>query len=128
MAKIQLSFKSLNEGHPASSYYKNKHGRITTQELSEILEGKYDLIQTFIEIHKKDLNSILAKYLFYSELHPEMKEKSYLDMETKIKFLFREYLLNEEHEYTSVRAMERGDTTFIDTGAYLEALHIEIER
>ena len=128
MAKIKLSFKSLSEGHPASNYYKNEHGRITTQELSEILESKYDLIQTFIEIHKKDLNSILAKYLFYSGMHPDMKEKSYLDMETKIKFLFREYLLNEEHGYKSKRAMERGDTTFIDTGAYLEALHIEIER
>ena len=118
--------------------YKDKEGTTTTGEVAEILEGKYAVMQTFIDLHEQDIGDELAKRMMGLLDNAKMGVPMPIGdlMIPKVDKEFRNYLDSGEYEAhtgINVKAAKAGVShrkkspkkkgnparpAFIDTGLY----------
>lgn len=137
MSIKDLSFQFPLMIHPSSligedNLYKSWGNKFNTEkektisEVAEELEDRFNVINTFCQMHNKDISGILSKELALNVLGKQTEEQMQEISSAKIATLFREYLRKEEHGIHTKAAAKRHGKSFIDTTAYMQGIYTRI--
>jgi len=125
---LQISFLENDAPHlPISNYYKRKESKISIYDLACILEGKYEVIEYFIERYYDKITEIITSELIYSQLTKTNEDESKRIIANAIKNLFLDYMEKGEHGIISKRAIETGTVGLIDTGQYYNNINVAVD-
>lgn len=100
----------------------------TIAEVAERLEEKYDLLTTFVIMHKKEIEGIIITEMVYAIKHNDTNEQMDARINGRISTLWRIYIQNEEHQIKTKAAEKENRQSFIKTGEYYTALTIGVAR
>jgi hypothetical protein len=115
----KLEFLEPSVAHP------NGNGE-TIYDVAESLESRYELLHTFIALHKKDIERIIVSEIALAIKHNKENEQMDGSINGRIQPLWRAYILNEEHGIRTKAAELRESASFVDTGSYFTALNIGV--
>lgn len=100
----------------------------TVIDIANRLEQKYDLLRTFVVLHKSDLEKIIASEMALAIKHGYDNIVMDSAIDGRIKEVWRSFLMNEEHGIRTKAAEEKNRQSFIDSGTYMNALTIGVTR
>lgn len=123
---MKIVFVSPDTRHPESDYYNNSDND-TIDEVAARLEDKYALIQQFIQDNTSAIMDIVIKNKLDYVVHKISKSESDKNISESIIDMYREWIYDNSTPYESKRALKIGGITFVDTGAYIDTMKIEIE-
>ena len=99
----------------------------TVAEVAKSLEKRYHLAHIFAKMHLKDVKKVIisemAKAWKYARPQVQMNEI----ISKKVKTLWRNYIIRQEHDIHTAAAKRRGNQSFIDTGTYYTAMKVKVE-
>jgi hypothetical protein len=99
----------------------------TIFDIAEKLEKRYNVLNIFVVLHKKDLEGIIASEMAMAIKHDKSNEEMDGAINDRITPLWRAYILNEEHGIKTRASEQRGSASFVDTGSYFTALSIGVK-
>lgn len=95
--------------------------RLTVFEVAEILERRYNLIETFITLYKEEIKKLLKQY--YSKVKRAPKT-SKATLEGSIQSLWIDYLDKEEHGIETLASVKEERKSFIRKGHYSNMMQV----
>lgn len=125
---LKLSFLESDAPHlPISNYYKKKYSNISIYELAIIFEGRYEVLNKFIDKYYDKITEIITTELIYATLKKIDIDNSKKIIANAIKNLYLDYMENGEHGILSKRAIATETVGLIDTGQYYNNMNIAID-
>lgn len=104
---VEISFRSPSRLHADSP-------DTPVSEVALKLEKRYKVIAKFAEMHESGIKNIIVQIA--------LGRMERIVGEEKIRDLWREYIINEEHGIKTKAAEERGNQSFVDSGDYFGSL------
>ena len=104
---VEISFRSPSRPHADSP-------DTPVSEVARQLESRFSVIRTFSEMYKSQIKNIIVQIA--------LGRMERIVGEEKIRDLWREYIINEEHGIKTNAARERGNQSFVDSGDYFGSL------
>jgi hypothetical protein len=97
-------------------------------EIANRLEKKYELLQKFLALHKKDIERAICFAMAYAIKHNYSNEKMDYDINLALLPMWRTFLTNEEHGIRTRAAEEEDRQSFIKRGVYMGNMRIGVAR
>lgn len=104
---VEVSFRSPSRPHADSE-------TTSVSEVARELERRYAVIATFAKLYESEIKKIIVQIA--------LKRMERLVGEEKIRDMWREYVINEDHGIKTKAAAERGNQSFVDSGDYFGSL------
>lgn len=104
---IEVSFRSPSRPHADSP-------DTPVSEVAIKLEKRYKVIAKFADIYESEIKNIVVQIA--------LGRMERIVGEEKIRDLWREYVIDEEHGIKTDAARERGNQSFVDSGDYFGSL------
>ena len=118
-APKRIDFKEPEMEHPNGG---------TVVEVANKLEERYRVLNIFVTLNKRELESIIASEMALAIKHDYDNERMDAAINGRIQTIWRTYLINEEHGIRTRAAEKRGGSSFVDTGTYMGGLTIGVGR
>ncbi len=116
---VSISFQEPTIQHP--------NGNQSVATVAKALEKKYHLIQGFYLKHKIDISRIMIDEVRRSWKEKISQEKAFAVIGEAIKDMWRRFILDSESGIITMASQDRGNQSFIDTGAYYSSMRIKVE-
>lgn len=121
-APKRIDFKEPELMHP-----KAEDGE-TILDVANRLEHRYNLLAKFVAIRKRDLEAIIADEMAQAIKHDYGNDRMDAAIDGRIKEVWRNFLMNEEHGIRTRAADVNNRQSFIASGAYMGGLTIGVAR
>lgn len=100
----------------------------TIHDVAMRLEHKYALIQKFVALHQKEIETILAFSIADAIKHDYTNEYMDKGINGKIKEVWRNFIMNEEHGIRTLAAEKDNRQSFVKSGSYMNDFTIGVGR
>ena len=121
-APKRIDFKEPELMHP-----KAEDGE-TILDVANRLEHRYNLLAKFVAIRKRDLEAIIADEMAQAIKHDYGNDRMDAAIDGRIKEVWRNFLMNEEHGIRTRAADVNNRQSFIASGSYMGGLTIGVAR
>lgn len=121
-APKRIDFKEPEMMHP------NAEDGETIFEVATRLEHRYNVLAKFVAIRQKDLEGILAAEMALAIKHGYGNDIMDAAIDGRIKEIWRNFLMNEEHGIRTRAADVNNRQSFVDSGAYMGGMTIGVAR
>jgi len=109
---VEISFRSPSRLHADSP-------DTPVSEIAKQLESRFSVIHIFARTYKSEIKNIIVQIA--------LGRMERIAGEEKIRDLWREYVMNEEHGIKTNAARERGNQSFVDSGDFFGSLIATID-
>jgi len=121
-APKRIDFKEPELMHP------NAEDGETILDVANRLEHRYSLFQKFVAIKQHELESIIATEMALAIKHGYGNDIMDAAIDGRIKEIWRNFLMNEEHGIRTRAADVNNRQSFVDSGAYMGGMTIGVAR
>ena len=101
---------------------------VSTYDVAQRLEQKYELIHKFVALHKKDIERLIAFEMAYAIKHNSTNLQMDSRLDTSLRQMWRVFLINEEHGIRTLAAEKEGRQSFVKTGTYMGNFTVGVAR